>query len=87
MGEPARMLLATSPRSAPAGAESCRWECECGASGWYTPKDRSLAGMVRAARVKHDDMHPRVRCKDVDIVRVETREEFERRLLLGRICG
>jgi hypothetical protein len=55
-----------------------RWECQCGKSGWMTPKNTSMAGMVRQARSEHE-------CPNPDIERLESREEYERRMYNSHI--
>lgn len=51
-----------------------RCECQCGMAVWLTdPRDRSLAALVRQARREHA-------CDDPDIMRVETEQEYERRV-------
>lgn len=57
---------------------SRHWECECGAHGWMIATDLSLAGCVRQARSEH-------RCPDPDIVRIETLQEYDRRILDSHI--
>jgi hypothetical protein len=58
-----------------------RWTCQCGKSGWIKVSSRSpaysLAGMVRQARRIH-------RCPDPDIISLETREEYDRRIFMAR---
>jgi len=58
--------------------DEVRWVCQCGAFGWMSPTNRSLAGLVRQARREHRG------CKDPDIEKLETRDEYERRLYQAR---
>lgn len=57
--------------------DEIRWECQCGKDGWMRPTNRSLAGLVRQARREH-------KCPDPDIVRLESRDEYESRTYHAR---